>query len=137
MTPLDNSTNSTNDQETNSIVLPEKQHHGALHTQCRPKPRPNPDERDTDTKTLDPAFLVKFENGDPEDPRNFSSKRKAFLTFQMSMLALVGALGSSILSPGQSAIAEYTHISQEVAVLATSLYVLGSSISTPILIDSC
>ncbi|RAL03215.1 MFS transporter [Aspergillus ibericus CBS 121593] len=69
--------------------------------------------------------MVRFEEGDPEDPRNFSSGRKAFITLQMSMLALVGALGSSILSPGQSDIARYTHISEEVAVLATSLYVLG------------
>ncbi|PWY76152.1 bicyclomycin resistance protein [Aspergillus sclerotioniger CBS 115572] len=97
----------------------------APHTKYNLEPSPTLKEKVHNTKTPDPAYMVKFEEGDPEDPRNFRSKRKAFLTFQMSMLALVGALGSSILSPGQSAIAEYTNISQEVTVLATSLYVLG------------
>ncbi|PYH97260.1 MFS general substrate transporter [Aspergillus ellipticus CBS 707.79] len=75
--------------------------------------------------TPDPSFLVKFEKGDPEDPKNFNSWHKAYLTFQMSVLALAGALGSSIVAPGQSAIAEYVHVGEEVSVLATSLYILG------------
>ncbi|PWY86778.1 MFS general substrate transporter [Aspergillus heteromorphus CBS 117.55] len=73
----------------------------------------------------DPAYIVSFDKGDPDDPKNFSSWYKACLTFQMTMTALVGALGSSILAPGQSAIAEYVNVSEEVAVLATSLYILG------------
>ncbi|GKZ66607.1 hypothetical protein AnigIFM50267_000472 [Aspergillus niger] len=77
------------------------------------------------TPLSDPDFIVKFEKGDSDDPRNFGSWHKVYITCQLSMLTFVAALASSILSPGQSDIAEYTNISSEVAVLATSLYILG------------
>ena len=41
------------------------------------------------------------------------------------MLAMAASLGSSIISPAQNAIAEYTHVSPEVAILSISLYILG------------
>lgn len=80
------------------------------------------------TPLSDPDFIVQFEKGDSGDPRNFGSWHKVYITCQLSMLTFVAALASSILSPGQSDIAEYTNISSEVAVLATSLYILGSSL---------
>jgi hypothetical protein len=79
-------------------------------------------------KKDDPAFIVKFEDDDPENPMNFSGRYKAYLTFQMGMLALASSLGSSIIAPGQSAIAAYVSVSQEVAVLAVALYVLGETL---------
>ncbi|OJJ68102.1 hypothetical protein ASPBRDRAFT_159792 [Aspergillus brasiliensis CBS 101740] len=87
--------------------------------------RVNRDHEHTNTTTLSDDFIVKFEKGDPEDPRNFGSWHKVYITCQLSMLTFVAALSSSILSPGQSDIAEYANISSEVAVLATSLYILG------------
>lgn len=71
------------------------------------------------------AFLVRFESGDPEDPYNFSPGRKMAVLIQMSFLGLVGALGTSIMAPAETAIAKYTDTSTEVTTLVLSLYVLG------------
>ncbi|PWY84307.1 bicyclomycin resistance protein [Aspergillus eucalypticola CBS 122712] len=78
-----------------------------------------------ETPLLNPDFKVTFGKDDPDDPRNFGNWHKVYITCQLSMLTFVAALGSSILSPGQSDVAEYTNISSEVAVLATSMYILG------------
>ncbi|KAJ3499724.1 hypothetical protein NLG97_g90 [Lecanicillium saksenae] len=71
------------------------------------------------------AFLVRFEDGDPENPHNFSAPKKIAILLQMSLLALVGSLGTSIIAPAEPVIARYTNTSKEIATLALSLYVLG------------
>lgn len=71
------------------------------------------------------SFKVQFDVDDPENPKNFSSTYKIWLVFQMSMLALLGALGSSIIAPAEAAIAKYTNVSNEVTALAVALFVLG------------
>ena len=71
------------------------------------------------------AYLVDWESGDPDNPKSWKTGYKSFLTFQLGMLALAASLGSSIISPAEDAIAEYTGVSPEVATLALSLYVLG------------
>ncbi|KAL9593398.1 MAG: hypothetical protein Q9179_005905 [Wetmoreana sp. 5 TL-2023] len=71
------------------------------------------------------AYRVDWEDDDPENPRNWRTAYKGWLTLQLGMLALAASLGSSIISPAENAIAEYAHISPEVATLALSLYVLG------------
>ncbi|KAK5996387.1 Major facilitator superfamily multidrug transporter FLU1 [Cladobotryum mycophilum] len=70
-------------------------------------------------------FLVKFEQDDPENPHNFSTGKKSFLLFQMSLLAWVGSLGTSIITLAEPVIAAYTHTSNEVAVLMMALFLLG------------
>ena len=70
-------------------------------------------------------FLVKFEEGDPTNPRNWTTVYKAFLTFTLGMLALTGSLGSSIIAPAEPDIAKRFNVSTEVTVLCVSLYVLG------------
>ena len=78
---------------------------------------------------LDPSsYIVEFDQGDREDPKNFNSYYKAFLTFQLSLLAFAGSLGSSIIAPAETLIANDVGISLEVAVLTVSLYVLGMHI---------
>jgi len=71
---------------------------------------------------LDPAYLVKWDQGDPLNPQNWSVKYKWWVTFQLGMLALAGSLGSSITTPADNTIAKYTGVSNEVAVLDVSLY---------------
>lgn len=71
------------------------------------------------------VFLVKFEDGDPANPRNWTNLRKGLLTFLLGMLALAGSLGSSIIAPAQQAIANEFNVDEQVAVLCISLYVLG------------
>lgn len=71
------------------------------------------------------AFKVGFESDDITNPKNFSTLYKIWLVFQMSMLAMTGALGSSIISPGSTQIVEYTGVSTEVTSLTVALFVLG------------
>ncbi|KAK5112252.1 hypothetical protein LTR62_004413 [Meristemomyces frigidus] len=71
------------------------------------------------------AFKVKFDGDDKTNPRNWSTMYKAFITWQLGMLALAASLGSSIIAPAEPTIATYTGVSQETMVLAVSLYVLG------------
>jgi hypothetical protein len=71
---------------------------------------------------LDPAYLVKWDHDDPLNPQNWSVKYKWWVTFQLGMLALAGSLGSSITTPADDTIAEYTGVSNELAVLDVSLY---------------
>lgn len=66
--------------------------------------------------------------GEGEDPKSFSPLYKAFITWEMSMLAFVGSLGSSIMSPAQADLAIYLNISEQVTVLSLSLFVLGLNI---------
>lgn len=79
-------------------------------------------------------WIVKFSDGDPGNPQNFKSSHKMFLTFQMSMLALSGSLGSSIVSAAQPRIAEQLHVSEEVSSLTLCLYVLGKLIEEILLL---
>ncbi|OJK04896.1 hypothetical protein ASPACDRAFT_19815 [Aspergillus aculeatus ATCC 16872] len=69
--------------------------------------------------------LVRWEENDPENPQNFSTAYKCWITFQLGVLALSASLGSSIISPAQTDLIEYLGISKEVSILATSLYILG------------
>ena len=60
---------------------------------------------------------------DQENPRNWSTLYKSWLTFQLSMLALAASMGSSIIAPADDTVAQYVGVSSEVAVLSISLYV--------------
>jgi MFS family permease len=73
----------------------------------------------------DDPFLVRWEENDPEDPYNWSTNRKSWITLQLGMLAFAASLASSIISPAQKSIVQYTGVSEELAVLDISLYILG------------
>ncbi|KAL4916165.1 major facilitator superfamily domain-containing protein [Aspergillus aurantiobrunneus] len=74
---------------------------------------------------LDAEYLVKWDQDDPINPQNWPASYKWWVTFQLGMLALAGSLGSSILTPADRDIAEYVGVSQEVAVLNVTLYLIG------------
>jgi MFS family permease len=89
-------------------------------------------DKDVEKESLDPdaskrkeSFLVDWDEDDQANPRNWTTKRKSWITFQLSMLALAASLGSSIIAPAEDAISVYTGVSHEVSVLSISLYVLG------------
>ncbi|KAL8919990.1 MAG: hypothetical protein Q9172_004713 [Xanthocarpia lactea] len=91
--------------------------HGELSNEEYDAPNLSKDERE--------AYRVDWEPNDPENPRNWKTAYKGWLTFQLGMLALAASLGSSIISPANNAISEYIHVSPQVATLSLSLYVLG------------
>ena len=80
---------------------------------------------DASPKDEKESYRVQWDINDSENPREWSTAYKGWLTLQLGMLALASSLGSSIISPAENAIAKYTHISPEVATLSLSLYVLG------------
>jgi hypothetical protein len=67
-------------------------------------------------------FLVRWDENEAANPRNWSTPYRAWVTFLLGMLALAASLGSSIISPAQTAIQAYTGTKQEVTVLCISLY---------------
>ena len=91
--------------------------HGELSSEDYDAPNLSKDEKE--------AYRVDWEPNDPENPRNWKTAYKGWLTFQLGMLALAASLGSSIISPANNAISAYIHVSPQVATLSLSLYVLG------------
>jgi hypothetical protein len=74
----------------------------------------------------DPEYLVKWADGDPENPYNWKTPYKAWVTLQLSMLALAASATSSMIAPANRIIAEYIGVSETVAVLNVSLFVYAS-----------
>ncbi|OJJ43873.1 hypothetical protein ASPZODRAFT_73588 [Penicilliopsis zonata CBS 506.65] len=73
------------------------------------------------------AFLVRFEKDDPEDPKNWHPYYRAWLAVEMGMLALLGSVGSSIITPAEPVLSVYLGVDRETSVLVLSLFVLGFS----------
>lgn len=71
----------------------------------------------------DPAHIVKWDNDDPENPYNWGTLYKSWITFQLSQLALAASVTSSMIAPANHIIAEYIGVSDTVAVLNVSLFV--------------
>jgi MFS family permease len=76
-------------------------------------------------KSTDDPYLVQWNENDPENPYNWSTAKRSWMTFQLGMLAMVGSLASSITAPAMAVIGEDLGMSSEVTVLTVSLYVLG------------
>jgi hypothetical protein len=83
---------------------------------------PQPQEEEGRDKQGDPNIVDWDGTNDPENPRNWSTGYKSWITCQLGMLALSASLGSSIIAPAEKEIAKYVGVSTEVAVLAISLY---------------
>ncbi|PVH88930.1 MFS general substrate transporter [Cadophora sp. DSE1049] len=63
--------------------------------------------------------------GDLENPQNWSTCRKLLITFQICILNFGIYIGSSIYTPGEHSIMEEFGVSEVVATLGLSLFVLG------------
>ena len=88
----------------------------------RGSPLPIPEKS---SKILDDPYLVKWNTNDPEDPYNWSTVKRSWMTFQLGLLAMVGSLASSIIAPASTEIEEDLNMSTELTILTVSLYVLG------------
>lgn len=81
------------------------------------------------TKTSDGTTLVDwYTTDDPENPQNWTNKKKAMVVVQIYFYTLAVYIGSAIITPSQPYIEEIFHVSPEVASLALSMYVLGYGI---------
>ncbi|CAD0106389.1 unnamed protein product, partial [Aureobasidium uvarum] len=122
-------TRSTSPSSSSSNTLPKEKSSDDIASS--PQQQPPRDEEAAEVakeeEQGDP-FLVGWDSGETNYPMNWSSGYKAFITFILGMLALAASLGSSIISPAEMQIAEYTGISGEVAVLVISLYIVGFAV---------
>lgn len=62
---------------------------------------------------------------DPENPRNFSLRRRVASTIAVTCLAFVSTTAASIYSPSHDQVSEEFNVSNELAILPLSLYTLG------------
>ncbi|KIW13777.1 hypothetical protein PV08_08968 [Exophiala spinifera] len=62
---------------------------------------------------------------DPDNPRNFSLRRRTCSTIAVTFLAFVSTLAASIYSPGHDEVSKAFGVSDEVAILPLSLYSCG------------
>lgn len=84
--------------------------------------------QDTSAKSQDldkDPNLVEWEEGDPDNPQNWSNTRKVILTITCALLTLNVTFASSAPSSGTMLVAKEFNISSEVAVLLTSLFLVG------------
>ncbi|KAJ7046532.1 MFS general substrate transporter [Mycena alexandri] len=75
--------------------------------------------------TKEDPYIVDFSEGDPENPLNFHNCKKWIITSQLAFATWTISFSSSVYSGGLEAMARDLHISDNVAILGLSLYVLG------------
>ncbi|KAF9459570.1 MFS general substrate transporter [Collybia nuda] len=75
--------------------------------------------------TLEAPYIVDWDHNDPEDPYNWSKARKWLITSQLALCTWTVSFGSSSYTGGMQDTMRDLHISDDVAILGISLYVLG------------
>ncbi|KZT19721.1 MFS general substrate transporter [Neolentinus lepideus HHB14362 ss-1] len=81
---------------------------------------------DTDTeKGWDPNLVTWYGPDDPENPRNWSSAKKAFVTSQLCLLTFSVYIGSSIYTAGIVDLTMQFGVSITAATLGLTLFVIG------------
>ncbi|WBW72253.1 spermidine family transporter [Schizosaccharomyces osmophilus] len=73
----------------------------------------------------DVIFLVDIDKNDPQRPMNWSTVKKIVHTALYGLTTFAAQFNSTTMSPTAEHLANVYHIGEEVATLATSLYVLG------------
>lgn len=71
------------------------------------------------------SVAVTWDPNDRDSPQNFSTTKKIVITVVLALLAEAASMGSSILSQSVPQYSTQFEVSQEIGLLATSLYVLG------------
>ncbi|KAJ6574990.1 major facilitator superfamily domain-containing protein [Mycena capillaripes] len=87
-------------------------------------PAPGYLEEPSDDKR-DPYLIDSFEERDPANPKNWSNARRWYLTALAGMLVLNATFASAAPSGIAAQLMEEYHLSEEVGVLAISLFVAG------------
>lgn len=75
--------------------------------------------------THDANILVAFHPGDPDDPKNWSKLLKWNATLTVSVICFVVAFASSVVTAGIAPVMEEFEVSETVALLSVSLFVVG------------
>ncbi|KAF2171547.1 hypothetical protein M409DRAFT_63772 [Zasmidium cellare ATCC 36951] len=83
---------------------------------------------DFEKNAAEDYVLIDWIENDPYHPRNWPLGTKCFVTGQICLLCFAIYIGAAIYSSGLDGITEHFHISQPVAILGLTLYVLGYGI---------
>ncbi|KAF9066857.1 MFS general substrate transporter [Rhodocollybia butyracea] len=75
--------------------------------------------------TAEDPYIVSWDEDDPENPYNWTKTRKWIITTQLALTTFTVSFSSSSYSGGLEGVTRDLHVSDEVAVLGISLYVLG------------
>lgn len=70
-------------------------------------------------------LLVDWAPNDPDNPRNWSTPKKLFVTFQICLLTTSVYIGSAIYTAGLQGVQDQFHISPVKALLGLTLFVIG------------
>ncbi|KAI0078162.1 MFS general substrate transporter [Panus rudis PR-1116 ss-1] len=77
------------------------------------------------TGTRDDPFLIDWDLDDPEYPYNWSNTRRWIITIQLGLATWTVSFCSSSFTGGLPQLMRDLHVSQEVALLGVSVYVIG------------
>ncbi|KAF8077694.1 major facilitator superfamily domain-containing protein [Lyophyllum atratum] len=80
------------------------------------------------TSVPDPYIVGWYGDDDPDNPRNWSPKKRAFVAFSLSLLTFTMYIGSAIYTPSIPGIMQEFNISLTHATLGLTLYVLAYGI---------
>ncbi|GAA5921872.1 hypothetical protein JCM1841_000954 [Sporobolomyces salmonicolor] len=85
-----------------------------------------------DKKDAD-AFLITFSPGERHNPQNWSYARRWVLTFMIAHIALLVGAAGSINSAAVDYAAADLHVTVEVALLDTALFLVGFGVAAPLM----
>jgi hypothetical protein len=78
--------------------------------------------------TQEDPFVVEFQKDDPENPMNWGSSRRWFITFIATLSVFVVTFTSSAYSESSNEVIGEFNISTEVFTVGVSIFVLGFAI---------
>jgi len=78
----------------------------------------------------------KVSNQFQQNPRNWSSTKKVFVTFQICFLTVAVYIGSAIYTAGLLGVMKQFHVSDVAALLGLTLFVIGYALGPMILVNS-
>lgn len=85
----------------------------------------NSDKSANTEKGKDVTVITWFDENDPENPQNWSQKKKHFVAFEICLLTTGIYIGSAIYSAGEEYIEETFGVSAVAATLGLTLFVAG------------
>ncbi|KAL3475460.1 major facilitator superfamily domain-containing protein [Aspergillus californicus] len=72
------------------------------------------------------VYVIDFDGpNDPSHPHNWPLKTKLYLSAMLGLVCFSSTFDSAIFSPSTAQVAEHFGVSQEVAILTSSLYIVG------------
>lgn len=84
-----------------------------------------PEKRTVDAELGKDYLLVDWNENDPHNPKNWSTSKKLFVTFQICLLTTSVYIGSAIYTAGIEGITKQFEVSEVRALLGLTLFVLG------------